>query len=151
MAVFEHKELMDAMKLYLPKMLKSIESTFSEQEAQEWSGMCLRKSALHNILQDLQEEKFLIKTENGRMKFNGAIPNFDEDAELFSNEIIVNRMFTYLIQRFANDDAPTWSEGDMQDWDGMVLRKRVILDCMDDLVEEMKIVRCGLFKYKLLN
>jgi len=76
---------------------------------------------------------------------------YDKHAELFSDETIQNRMFIYLLKRFEDEDAPTWSEGNMQDWDGMVLRKRVIVDCLDELMDQMKVSKCGFSMYQLLN
>jgi hypothetical protein len=148
--VFEDDELVAAMKIYLSKTVTK-DSTFTQEEAQEWDGMCLRKSSLCTILQHLVLENFLRLNKNGKMELVNQNDNaIDENyCELFPEVIIVDKMLSYLKNRFQNDQW--WSEGDMQLWDGMCLRKRVIVDCLYDLVEQSQIVKGGPFMYKLQN
>ncbi len=150
--VFTQSELLAAMKTYLPKII--VHTSFSKEFIQEQSGMCLRKSSLRNILDLLVEGKFLERVPLGRFKLahvNVDQPEEEYDPDLFPKDLIEDRMFTYLMNCFADQDGPEWSESVMQDWEGMCLRKRVIVECMDELVNSGRISRVGRWMYKLMN
>jgi len=135
MDVFEPQELLEAMQSYLTK--KVGRGTFTEVEAQEWPGMCLRKKSLKSVLRQLIRNQFLIQHETVYQLTDQDVKEYKEckeSLELYHAFTIQDRLLTYL-QKKCKPNV-WWSEVEMQEWEGMSLRKRAITIALEDLVED---------------
>jgi hypothetical protein len=108
--VFTSEEIVEAMKVYLPQVLEPGEK-FDEQDAQEWQGMPLRKSSLRAALNELVSSGYLIKNEdNFKISKRPEDAKHEPGADLFDDDLVVNRMFLFIVKRFADEETPRWSE-----------------------------------------
>lgn len=153
MQVFSDSQIVNAMKLFLPKRIMPAES-FTEKQAQEWAGMPLRKTALRRALNNLLADGFLQKNDDDEFALvQCAIVPISTEVQLFPSSVIAHRLFQYLSHRFKDQDLAMWSQHEMQDedWKGMCLRKRAIVEAVNTLVDQLKIHQVGLYMYQLVD